>query len=134
MFDVLLYRTSKYVIPRRGKAPTWESPGTMFVPACIFDGTYQEIATSRRALLAMTWKFGGWLRRFKQIDKLKFASQERTGWAQWRIDDHRPTRLELSAGTARSNKNKYIDNYLTNTVFEFIMKVMGIFARICQSI
>ena len=28
---VLLHCTTKYVIPRRGEAPTWESPGTMFV-------------------------------------------------------------------------------------------------------
>jgi hypothetical protein len=25
-FVVLLHRTTKYVIPRRGEAPTWESP------------------------------------------------------------------------------------------------------------
>ena len=54
-FIVLLHRTSKYVIPRRGKAPTWESPGTMFVFVVFFDRLYQEIATSRKALLAMTW-------------------------------------------------------------------------------
>ena len=45
-FGVLLRRTTEYVIPRRGEAPTWESPGTMFVFACIFDEWYQEIATS----------------------------------------------------------------------------------------
>ena len=45
-FIVLLHRTTKYVIPRRGEAPTWESPGTMFVLAAFFDRLYQEIATS----------------------------------------------------------------------------------------
>ena len=45
-FIGLLHRTTKYVIPRRGDAPTWESPGTMFVFAAFFDGLYQEIATS----------------------------------------------------------------------------------------
>ena len=44
MFIVLLHRTTRYVIPRRGVAPTWESPGTLFVSAVLFDGLYQEIA------------------------------------------------------------------------------------------
>ncbi|MBR4289581.1 MAG: hypothetical protein IKT52_02955, partial [Oscillospiraceae bacterium] len=59
-------------IPRRGEAPTWESPGTMFDFSAFIDGLYQEIATSRYALLAMTVVVGGWLRRFKQSGKLKF--------------------------------------------------------------
>ena len=45
-FIALLYRTIEHVIPRRGKAPTWESPGTMLVFAVFFDRLYQEIATS----------------------------------------------------------------------------------------
>ena len=53
MFIGLLHRTTKYVIPRRGEAPTWESPGTMFVSALLFDLLYQEIATGLTAL-AMT--------------------------------------------------------------------------------
>ena len=46
MFIGLLHRTAKYVIPRRPERPTWESPGTMFVFALLFDLLYQEIATS----------------------------------------------------------------------------------------
>ena len=46
MFVELLHRTFKYVIPRRGEAPTWESPGTMFASAYVFNRLYQEIATS----------------------------------------------------------------------------------------
>ena len=30
-FGGLLHRTTKHVIPRKGEALTWESPGTMFV-------------------------------------------------------------------------------------------------------
>ena len=43
------------VIARRGKAPTWQSPGTMFAFALLADRLKQEIATSRCALLAMTF-------------------------------------------------------------------------------
>ena len=49
MFNVLLHRTTKDVIPRRGEAPTWESPGTMFDFSAFIDGLYQEIATSLRS-------------------------------------------------------------------------------------
>ena len=38
-------RTTDHVIPRRSEGPTWESPGTMFVPAQQVDEWYQEIAT-----------------------------------------------------------------------------------------
>ena len=38
-------RTIDHVIPRRLKEPTWESPGTMFVPTQQIDEWYQEIAT-----------------------------------------------------------------------------------------
>jgi len=34
-------------------------------------------------------------------DKLKFAQQYRTGWAQWCNDYYRPARHALSPGTAR---------------------------------
>ena len=33
------------VIARRGVAPTWQSPGTMFVSALQIDEWYQEIPT-----------------------------------------------------------------------------------------
>ena len=42
----VLHRTTRHVIPRRGNAPTWESPGTMFIFVYVFDEWYQEIATS----------------------------------------------------------------------------------------
>ena len=42
-------QSPNHVIPRRGKAPTWESPGTMFDSALCIDGLYQEIATSLRS-------------------------------------------------------------------------------------
>ena len=57
MFNLLLHRTTKDVIPRRDEAPTWESPGTMFVFALLIDAWKQEIATSRYARLAMTCFF-----------------------------------------------------------------------------
>ncbi|WP_221936051.1 hypothetical protein, partial [Klebsiella pneumoniae] len=44
-----LQRTIKHVIPRKGEALTWESPGTMFVSALLFVPSYQEIATSLRS-------------------------------------------------------------------------------------
>ena len=52
-----------HVIPRRGEAPTWESPGTAFRIAVQVDKWYQEIATSHRIamLLAMTVVIDAWL-------------------------------------------------------------------------
>ena len=67
-------RTTKYVIPRKGEALTWESPGTVFVFACIFDRLKQEIATSRYALLAMTVVFDIFRTDFGAISYQIFTS------------------------------------------------------------
>ena len=53
---VLQPATNYHVIPRKGEALTWESPGTMVRCAVQAGELYQEIATSHRTamLLAMT--------------------------------------------------------------------------------
>ena len=63
-----------HVIPRRGGAPTWESPGTAFRVAVQVDEWYQEIATSHRTamLLAMTVVFDVWSHLFCCTPKRSF--------------------------------------------------------------
>ena len=56
-------RTINHVIPRRGNAPTWESPGTMYISAQQVDDWYQEIVTGLKAL-AMTYQ-GRWSFKLK---------------------------------------------------------------------
>ena len=82
MFIILFCRTTKDVIPRRGKAPTWESPVIRRLRS-IDRGDCHVAWLVPAMLLAMTVVVDGWLRRFEQNDKLKLALQYRIGWGQW---------------------------------------------------
>ena len=50
-----MQRTTDHIIPRRPECPTWESPGTMYVPAQQIDRCYQEIAP--QAFLSVPRRF-----------------------------------------------------------------------------
>jgi len=70
MFIVLLHCTTKDVIPRRGGAPTWESPAIQMLRS-IDRGDCHVAWLVPAMLLAMTVVVDGWLRRFEQSDKVK---------------------------------------------------------------
>ena len=71
MFIVLLHCTTKDVIPRRGGAPTWESPVIQILRS-IDRGDCHVAWLVSAMLLAMTVVVGSWLRQLKQSDKLEF--------------------------------------------------------------
>jgi len=74
MFIVLLHCTTKDVIPRRGGAPTWESPVIQILRS-IDRGDCHVAWLVPAMLLAMTVVVDGWLRRCEQSDKLKFEDE-----------------------------------------------------------